>query len=95
MALLVVIGLANVAPYILTVLIWRAAICEQGCWSASSIWLMPELALGVGLLFFLGAGLIVGPACLILDALLRIGELMPQPVPRVPREDEISLGVEL
>lgn len=53
-ALLLIIGMANLLPYLLTVLIWRAAIYEQGCWSASSIWLMPELALGVGLLFFLG-----------------------------------------
>lgn len=52
-ALLLIIGLANLVPYVLTIAIWRAWIFYQGCLS-SPYWALPECALGCGLLFFLG-----------------------------------------
>lgn len=90
-ALLVVIGFANGAMYLLVILIWNAHLYDLGCFS-DPWWAFAEVSLGLGAVVVLGGGVFVGPACLVLDALYRLTELLPEkPVAR-RAEDEIALG---
>ena len=89
-ALLLIVGLANLVPWLLTVAIWRAHIYEQGCYS-SPWWAVPECALGFGGLILVASGFLVGPVCLILDATVRITELVPKAARELP-EDQRALG---
>jgi len=89
--LIVVVGIANLLPYLLTIVIWRVhrAPRTDDCF-ASPYWAVLEAATGVGLLFVLGGGFYIGPCLLVVDSLVRITEIVEAPVP--PREDEIALG---
>ena len=86
----VVIGVAQILPWLLTVHIWRAHVYEQGCGS-SPYWAPAQCSLGCGLLFLLGSGFLAGPIYLILDSGARLFELIPsEPVRR--NEDELALS---
>ena len=89
-ALLLIVGLANLVPWLLTVAIWRAHLSDKGCYS-SPWWAVPECALGFGGLVFLASGFLAGPVCLILDAAVRITELVPKAARELP-EDRWVLG---
>ena len=68
-ALFVVIGLAQLLPFGVTVLIWHL----DG--NRSPWWALVQCAFGCGLLFFFGSGFFVGPSCLIVDGLVQLSSL--------------------
>lgn len=77
--LCVVIFLAQGAPIAFVCVVWWGLRHRNDNWVISSPWWAPlELLAGFGLLFFLGSGYFAGPACLMLAAIIRIRELVPQ-----------------
>lgn len=91
-ALLVVIGIANLVPWLVVVLIWRAAIDDLGCLS-SHWWALPQCALGFAKLLVLGGGFYLGPAAVIVDSFLRMVELVPTPPVQRRPEEKVALGL--
>lgn len=75
LGLLVVAGLSNGVPALTQSLIFRGLYHrDEGGALASSRWWPLELVLGVSWLFLFGAGFYIGPALVVLDALLRAYE---------------------
>ena len=89
--LLVVGFAANGIPFLITRSIWIAHLYDRGCWS-SPWWSLAQVSLFTGWLFVLAGGLFVGPACMILDGLVRLTELVPEEAPIARPEDELSLS---
>jgi hypothetical protein len=89
--LIVVIGIAQILPWLLTVHIWRAHLHDLGC-SSSPYWAPVEVAVATSLFFLLGSGFLVAPVALVLDGLVRLTELLPEDVPIARPEDELALS---
>ena len=88
-ALIVMIGVANLLPWWLTVTIWRAHLRRNDCY-ASTWWAPLEILSGASFLLLLGGGFYVGPLALTLDGVFRLNECMPEE--RASQsEDRVSL----
>lgn len=75
--LFIVILVAQGVPIAAVCVAWWGLRHREDNWVLASPWWAPlELLAGFGFLFFLGAGFFVGPACIMLAAIVRMWELV-------------------
>ena len=76
-ALIVVIGVANLLPYWLTITIWHAHLRGNDCY-ASPYWAPLQIFSALSFFVLMGGGFFVAPAALALDGVLRLSECLPE-----------------